>query len=50
MSLGVWVLWMHTRVPTATRSNRSITSALVMRTQPCDRGTPMGQSSGQPWM
>ena len=39
-----------TRVPAGTRSNRSTTSSVLMRTQPCDAGTPSGCTGGVPWM
>lgn len=39
-----------TRVPAVIRSYRSTMSALRMRIQPWERGTPIGSSSGVPWM
>jgi len=40
----------NTGNPASTWSNSSITSRLRMRTQPCERGSPMGSLSGQPCM
>ncbi len=44
------VHWIQTSSPACTRSNSSMTSALRMRMQPCERGTPIGSVSGVPWM
>src|SRR5690606_12839821 len=40
----------RTGVYTGTRSNSSMSSALRMRMQPAEPGTPMRSVSGQPWM
>ena len=40
----------QTSVPTPTSSNKAITSALRMRTQPWDAGCPISPSSFVPWM
>ncbi len=39
-----------TGVPTSTMPNSAMTSALRMRTHPCEVGTPIGTSSGEPWI
>ena len=41
---------MSTAVPAGTSSKSSATSRLRIRTQPMDRGTPIGSVSGVPWM
>lgn len=47
-----WIIWVHsaitTVVPTSTKSNNAIISALRMRTQPCEPVFPSSMLSGVP--